>query len=599
MGPLSRLNKYYWKYKHLFIPGLIFAMISAGFSVAVPIVVRQAVDSIPRFVNLYRLYEGTEVQGYFYASFFVGLLLFGLIIIGLSLLSGVFSFLMRQTVVVASRHIEFDLRNALYDHLQQLSQNFYRQYSTGDVIARATSDIENVRRYIGPAIMYIVRAVVIIATAMKVMFIISPKLTLYALIPMPFLAVAVFFMAHMAHSRSDAIQAQYSTLTSRVQEALSGIRVLKAYTREESEAQAFESESEAYKRRNLDLALVDSGFRPVFLLLIGMAEVIVVWLGGQLVAQGTITIGNIAEYMIYVAYMTWPVASMGFVITMIQRASASMIRLNHIFDAEPDIADTEEVDVTLGEIAGSINFENVSYRYKADGPWVLRDVSFDVPAGSTLAIVGRTGSGKTTLVEMIPRLIEPVEGIVRIDGRRIQEIPIESLRSSIGYVPQEVFLFSDTVANNIAFGEQDAVDEEIEQAALEAALLENIRDFPEGFETFVGERGITLSGGQKQRTSIARALIRLPSILILDDALSAVDTNTEAQILGYLRQHYGKRTVIIVSHRISSVMDADLILVLDEGEVVERGTHDQLVHRDGPYADLYRKQLLEAEIEAL
>lgn len=599
MGPLSRLNKYYWKYKHLFIPGLLFAMASAGFSVTVPIIVRNAVDSIPRFVELYRLYAGTDLQAYFYASFFVGLLLFGLIIVGLSLLSGVFSFLMRQTVVVASRHIEFDLRNALYDHLQQLSQNFYRQYSTGDVIARATSDIENVRRYIGPAIMYIVRAVVIIATAMTVMFIISPKLTLYALIPMPFLAVAVFFMAHMAHSRSDAIQAQYSKLTSRVQEALSGIRVLKAYTREESEARAFEHESEAYLRRNLDLALVDSGFRPVFLLLIGMAEVIVVWLGGQLAAEGTITIGNIAEYMIYVAYMTWPVASMGFVITMIQRASASMIRLNHIFDAEPDIADSDEVVETIGEITGSITFENVFYRYEENGPFVLKDVSFDVPAGSTLAVVGRTGSGKTTLVEMIPRLIEPTEGTVRIDGRRIQEIPLDALRSSIGYVPQEVFLFSDTVANNIAFGEQEAREQEIEQAALEAALLENIRDFPEGFETFVGERGITLSGGQKQRTSIARALIRLPSVLILDDALSAVDTNTEARILGYLRKHYGKRTVIIVSHRVSSVMDADLILVLDEGEVVERGSHEQLLREDGHYADLYRKQLLEAEIEAL
>ncbi|MEX0747637.1 MAG: ABC transporter transmembrane domain-containing protein, partial [Rhodothermales bacterium] len=318
--PLARLNPYFFKYKRLFVPGLLFAMVSAAFSVAVPIVVREAVDGIPRFVALYNVYGGTEVQGYFYASFFFGLFLFGIIILGLSLISGVFSFLMRQTVVVASRHIEFDLRNALYEHLQHLSQNFYRKYSTGDMIARATSDIENVRRYIGPAIMYVVRALVIIVVAMTVMLIISPKLTLYALIPMPFLAVAVFYMAHMAHSRSDAIQEQYSKLTSRVQEALSGIRVLKAYTREESEARAFEGESATYRQRNLDLALVDAGFRPVFLLLIGLSEIIVVWLGGQLAAAGTITIGNIAEYMIYVAYMTWPVASMGFVITMVQRA---------------------------------------------------------------------------------------------------------------------------------------------------------------------------------------------------------------------------------------------------------------------------------------
>ena len=599
MGPLADLNKYYWKYKHLFIPGLLCAIASAGFSVAVPIVVRIAVDSIPRLVNLYHVYEGTPAQGYLYANFFVGLLAFGLIIIGLSLLSGTFSFLQRQTVVVASRHIEFDLRNALYDQLQRLSQGFYHTYSTGDMMARATSDIESVRRYIGPAIMYIVRAGVVIATAMTVMFIISPTLTLYALIPMPFLAVAVFFMASMQHRRSDALQAQYSRLTSRVQEALAGIRVLKAYTREDAEAETFDKESAAYRQRNLDLAVVDSGFRPVFLLLVGMAGIIVVWLGGRLVAEGSITIGNIAEYMIYVAYMTWPVASMGFVVTMIQRASASMIRLNHIFDTQPDIADTEEMVPSVREVRGAIRFDNVSFRYGKDGPWVLRDVSFHVPAGSTLAVVGRTGSGKTTLVEMIPRLLEATQGTVRIDDRRIRQIPLDVVRSSIGYVPQDVFLFSDTVGNNIAFGTPDADEERIEQAAREAVLLENVRDFPEGFETLVGERGITLSGGQKQRASIARALIRRPAILILDDALSAVDTSTENELLGHLRRYYGSCTVVIVSHRISSVMDADLILVLEDGIISERGSHEELLRREGLYADLYRKQLLEQEIAEL
>lgn len=617
MGPLARLNHYFWKYKRLFLPGLLCAMVSAGFTILVPIIVRVAVDSIPRFVALYNLYGGTEVQGYFYALFFVVLFTFGIIILALSLLSGVFSFLMRQTLVVASRHIEFDLRNALYGHLQRLSRRFYHQYSTGDVITRATSDIENVRRYVGPAIMYLTRAIVIVVTAIAVMFIISPTLTLYALIPMPLLALSVFFMAHMVHSRSDAIQKQYSSLTSRVQEALSGIRVLKAYTREGAEAEAFDRESGRYRTRMLDLALVDSAWRPVFLLLVGMATIIVVWVGGRQVMAGTITIGNIAEYIIYVSLMTWPVASMGFVITMVQRASASMVRLNHIFDAEPDIRDDARTDTSIRALEGRITFDDVSFRYdnapaetapaengqaEENGPaapWVLDDVSFEVPAGSTLAVVGRTGAGKSTLVEMIPRLLEPTRGTVRIDGRPLQEIPLDVLRASIGYVPQEVFLFSDTIADNIAFGELAATRDEVEQAAHEAELLENVQDFPEGFETFVGERGITLSGGQKQRTSIARALIRAPRILILDDALSAVDTRTESIILGHLRRHYGRRTIVIVSHRISAVQDADLILVLEEGRIVERGNHAALLDHDGLYADLYRKQLLEQELASL
>ena len=599
MRPLARLNHFFWTYKHLFAPGLLFAMISAAFSITVPVIVRQAVDSIPRFVGLYHLYEGTEAEGQLFTDFFVTLMIFGLIIIGLSLASGVFSFLMRQTVVVASRHIEFDLRNTLYDHLQKLSQDFYNRTSTGDVITRSTSDIEQVRRYIGPAIMYITRASVIMVTAVTVMLVISPVLTFYALLPMPLLAVSVFFVAHLVHSRSEALQTQYSTLTSRVQEALSGIRVLKAYTREEREARAFEAESATYRERMLSLARVDAAWRPVFLLVIGLSQILVVWMGGRLVVEGAITIGNIVEYIIYVALMTWPVAALGFVISMVQRAAASVDRINAILDTEPAIADSEQTNHARTRVQGRIAFDKVFFRYEPRGPWVLEDISFAVPAGATLAIIGRTGSGKTTLVEMIARLIDPDQGTVRVDGHDVRTLPLAVLRSAIGHVPQEVFLFSETVAGNIAFGRMGAADEAIEQAALEAELLGNIGDFPKGFGTFVGERGVTLSGGQKQRTSIARALIREPRILILDDALSAVDTNTESRILGHLRRRYGQQTVVIVSHRISTVQDADLILVLDEGRITERGTHDQLIRGEGLYASLYRKQLLEAELEAL
>ncbi|CAN5572271.1 ABC transporter ATP-binding protein [soil metagenome] len=594
---LRWLNPYIWRYRWLMLAGLACAVVSAGFSLVVPVVVRQAIDAVPRMVALYQLYAGTPAEATLVRSFSYSLALGAVAIVLLSVVSGVFSFLMRRTVVVASRHIEFDLRNELYDRLQRLPQRFYRTFATGDVITRATSDIERVRRYVGPAVMYAVRAVTIVATALVVMLIISPTLTLWALLPMPFLAVAVFFVSRLIHVRTDRQQRQYSKLTSRVQEALAGIRVVKAYAREDATATRFDTEAHGYRDRTMDLVRVDAAFRPVLKMLIGVSTLLVVYVGGLLAIQGQITIGNIAEYIIYVAIMTWPVASFGYVISMIQQAGASAERIRQILEAPLEVSDTEEhTDRALSRVSGRLTFEHVSFRYTPEGPLVLEDVSFDLPAGQTLGIVGRTGSGKSTLVQMIPRLIDPTTGTIKIDGRDARELPLALLRSNIGYVPQEVFLFSDTIGHNIAFGVEDAADSAVRRAAQEADLLTNVEDFPEGFHTVLGERGITLSGGQKQRAAIARAMIREPAILALDDALSAVDTNTEATILRHLRQHYGKRTVVVVSHRISAVQAADLILVMEDGRIAERGTHDSLVRDGGVYASLYRQQLLEEEL---
>ncbi|HUF08179.1 MAG TPA: ABC transporter ATP-binding protein [Rhodothermales bacterium] len=599
MATLHRLNPYLWKYRRLLVPGLLFTMISAGFTVAVPMVVRQAVDAIPRMVALHGLFASTPAADILYEPFFTALLYYGALILALSLASGLFLFLMRQTVVVSSRHIEYDLRNALYEHVQKLSADFFQRFTTGDVMTRSTSDIEHVRQYVGPALMYATRSIVITVAVLIVMFVISPVLTLWALMPMPLLAIAIFFMSGMIHSRSDALQKQYSRLTSRVQEVISGIRVIKAYTREAFEASVFDEESDVYRARALALARVDAAFRPIFVLIIGMAVILIVWVGGLQVMQGRITIGNIAEYIIYVTIMTWPVAALGFVLNMIQRAEASMSRLCEVLDTEPAIRDGAETDWGVTELEGSIAFENVSYRYDPEAEPVLRDVSFEVREGATLGIVGRTGSGKSTLVRMLPRLLDPDEGRIFVGGHDVRSVPLHVLRATMGYVPQEAFLFSEGIGENIAFSSPGASPEAIKLAAEEADLTENVAEFPRGFDTPVGERGVTLSGGQKQRTAIARALLSKPRIVVFDDALSAVDAQTEENILASLREYKGRHTLVIVSHRLSAVQDADLIIVLNEGRIVQRGSHADLMRLKGLYADMWRRQQLEEEIKAL
>ncbi len=598
MQSLTRLNHYFVSYWRLYVPGLLFTIISAIFAIAVPVVVRQAIDSIPRFERLYRQFENTTLQHSLYWDVFWTLLIFAFIIIGLSLASGLFTFLMRQTIVVASRHIEFDLRNTLYEHLQKLSTRFYNHIKTGDVITRATSDIEQIRRYIGPAVMYSTRALVIVIASITAMLIISPTLTLYALMPLSLLGAAIFIVAQLVHKRSEALQRQYAQLTSRVQETLAGIRLVKAYAREETETRSFEKESHIYKLRMLGLARVEAAWRPVFLIVVGLSEVMVVWVGGRLVAEGLITIGNIAEYIIYVTLMTWPVAAFGLVISMMQRASASAERIYEIMNHSPDISDNDRSDHSVTKMDGHVRFENVSFRYEEDLPLALQDITFTLPAGKSLAIVGRTGSGKTTLIDLLSRLYQPTEGQILIDDKDIKTVPLAVLRDAIGYVPQDVFLFSDSIGNNIAFGTVGASEEDIHQSAFEAELLETVLEFPNGLNSQVGERGISLSGGQAQRTTIARALIREPRILILDDALSSVDTKTENRILGHLRKRQGHHTMILISHRISSIKGADQIIVLDQGQIVEQGTHLSLMNLNGLYAQMYQRQLLKERLEA-
>ncbi|RPD46100.1 ABC transporter ATP-binding protein [Hymenobacter sediminis] len=593
MRALSATNKYLIRYKWHFLGGVLFVALSTLLAIFPAQIVRYAFDLVSEGIDLYHLYAGTQAQSGVYELFGRNVLLYGILILVMALLRGIFLFFMRQTLIVMSRHVENDQKNEIYQHYQSLPLSFYRRHSTGDLMSRISEDVGRVRMYIGPALMYFMQLVILFVLIVPLMFMVNVKLTIYTLLPLPILSVSIFYVNNLIEKKSDEIQRSLASMTTFVQEAFSGIRVLKSFVREEDSHRQFAEASEHYKEKSLSLNFVNSLFFPLILFLIGLSTIVTVWLGGQEVIRGTITTGSIAEFLIYVNLLTWPVTALGWTSSLVQRAEASQARINEFLHQQTDIMSRQNLEL---DIKGDIVFDHVTFTYPDTGIQALRDVSFRIRPGQTLAVIGNTGAGKSTVAALLSRLYDVTNGSILIDGVDVRDLSLRALRGQIGYVPQDVFLFSDSIRNNINFGLDEPNEEKMLQAAKDANVYENILRFPEGFDTKVGERGITLSGGQKQRVSIARALVKEPKILILDDALSAVDTNTENAILGALQRIMHNRTSLIISHRVSSVKLADEILVLDDGQIVQHGTHEDLMRDEqGLYRALYERQLQSEE----
>ncbi|HEY1678776.1 MAG TPA: ABC transporter ATP-binding protein [Candidatus Sulfotelmatobacter sp.] len=571
---LRPLIPYVKRYRWGYVAGILCIFLTNGIQIMGPKVLGLAADALHEGVTHHKL------------LFYAGLLL------AIAIAKGIFQFLTRWIMIGISRDVEFDLRNDLFKKLESLSYSYFQRNRTGDIMARATNDLSAVRNLIGPAIMYSANTVVLMAGALAFMISISPRLTLYTFLPLPAASIVIQYFGRRIHDRFERIQAMFSDISARAQENFSGARLIRAYVQEEPEIRAFEAENQEYIRRSLKLVRLMGMLWPTLEFMLGCAVVLVLWLGGREVLAGRITVGQFVSFNAFMLQLTWPIIALGYVINLFQRGTASLGRLNEIMLEQPQIKDAPAAQE--GEIEGTVEFRNLNFSY--DGKPVLHDLNLTIPAGSSLAIVGPTGSGKTTLVDLIPRIYDAEPGMVLIDGRPVRDYSLASLRRHIGFVPQETFLFSDRIRENIALGVDSATDEEIRRSAGAANIAAEIEDFPEGYETMVGERGITLSGGQKQRTAIARALIRNPRILILDDALSSVDTQTEDKILNHLRDVMRGRTTIFISHRVSTVRNADRIAVLHGGRIVELGTHDELLALDGYYSDLYSKQLLEEEL---
>ena len=587
MKSLWRLNKYFVKYKGYLLMGILFTIISNVFVIIPAQLVRIAIDYVVESFAFYRVFADGELASVARGQFMNFILIFGVLILVMALLRGFFLFLIRQTIIIMSRLVEYDMKNEIFEHYQKLPLSFYRINSTGDLMARITEDVSRVRMYLGPAIMYGMTLLFLFPMVIGYMLTVNVELTVYSLLPLPILSISIYYVNNLINERSERIQRSLSGLSTFVQEAFSGIRVIKAFVREEDSTNQFTKASEDYKDKSIDLALVNSLFFPLIMSLIGISTLITVYVGGMQVIEGTIGYGVIAEFILYVNILTWPVTSLGWVTSIIQRAAASQTRINEFMDEKNDIVSTEYL---VDEIKGNIEVKNLSFVYPDSGIKALDKVSFSIDSGECLAIIGTTGSGKSTIANLLMRMYDATEGKILIDKKDIKAYDVASLRRQIGYVPQDVFLFSDSIANNIGFGLDTIAEGKVEQAAKDADVYDNIIDFPQGFETKLGERGITLSGGQKQRVSIARAIAKEPSILLLDDCLSAVDTKTENSILNSLKDIMENRTSIIISHRVSSAKLADKIIVLDDGKMVEQGSHDYLLDLKGVYADLYEKQ---------
>lgn len=587
MKDLKYINKYLYHYKSYLIWGTIFVIVANIFQILPAQIVRHSFDLVGNTIGIYPLFKESKAQANLYEIFTDVVLIYGTVIVVMALVRGVFLFWMRQTIIVMSRLIEYDLKNEIYEHYQTLPLSFYRRNNTGDLMARISEDVGHVRMYLGPAIMYGLNAVGSFVLVLAYMLIVNPTLTFYAMLPLPILSVTIYYVNNLIHKRSTEIQQKLSQMSTYVQESFSGIRVLKAFVREKDFADNFAETSNEYKTKALNLAMVNALFMPVVFGLIALSTVLTVYIGGLEVIDGTITLGNIAEFTLYIGMLVWPVTSLGWITSMTERADASQKRINEFLFIKTTLTSTKNIEKAL---VGDVVFKNVSLTYPDSGILALRNVSFSVKHGESLAILGATGSGKSTIASLICRLYDASEGEIWIDGLDIKDYKINSLRGQIGYVPQDVFLFSDSIKSNITFGAAKVSDDSIIQAAKDADVYDNIMEFPKGFDTELGERGITLSGGQKQRVSIARAISRNPSIIILDDALSAVDTKTENAILNNLQRIMLGKTSIIISHRVSSAKLADKIIVLNDGEVVESGSHEELMAIGGTYKELYEKQ---------